>query len=401
LGNEKYEVFLDLDIGDLIGADGEVVRSQRGELTILVESFVLLTKSLRPLPEKWHGLRDREARYRKRYLDLIVNEESRAIFDTRFKLIKAIREFLESRGFIEVETPMLHVLPGGAAARPFITHHNALDMDLYLRIAPELYLKRLLVGGYEKVFELNRSFRNEGISTRHNPEFTMLEVYWAYVDYRKMMELLREMLTEAVEKATGKTIINISGQEIDIAEEWEEITMLSSLEKYAGLRLDLGMDEATIKKIAREHEVEMPPGAGAGWLIGELYEKLVEPRLVRPTFVLDYPEEISPLARGKPDHPGITERFELIIGGQEIANAFSELSDPTEQRKRFERQAAKRRAGDGEAHPLDEDFLVALEHGMPPAGGLGVGIDRLCMIVVGSSSIRDVILFPHMRPLSN
>lgn len=398
LGEEQYRAFADLDLGDWVGATGEVVRSRRGELSVSVDSYELLSKSLRPLPEKWHGLKDRESRYRQRYLDLLMNEEARRVLDARVRVVREIRRFLDDRGFIEVETPMLQPIPGGAAARPFVTHHNALGMDLYLRIAPELYLKRLLVGGYEKVYELNRNFRNEGISSRHNPEFTMLEAYWAYVDYRAMMDLLKDLITEVVVSVTGSAVLEVAGEKVDLGADWKRVTMLEALSEYAGLDLEVTMPRERLAKIAAESEVEVPPAAGPGWIIAELYEKLVEPKLIRPAFVLDYPEEISPLARKNPRHPGFTERFEILIGGQEIANAFSELTDPVDQRQRFEAQARKRAAGDEEAHVVDEDYLLALEYGMPPAGGLGVGIDRLVMLVTGSHNIRDVIIFPHLRP---
>jgi lysyl-tRNA synthetase class 2 len=398
LGEEAYREFADLDVGDWVGATGEVVRSRRGELSVAVESYELLSKSLRPLPEKWHGLKDREQRYRQRYLDLIMNEQARRVFEARTAVIREIRRFLDELGFLEVETPMLQPLPGGATARPFVTHHNALGMDLYLRIAPELYLKRLLVGGLDKIYELNRNFRNEGISTRHNPEFTMLEAYVAFVDYRYMMELLQELITSVVARVNGGLELEFGGEKMSFAAPWRKITMLDSLSEYAGLSVDLSTDVDRLRAIASENEVEVPANAGPGWIISELYEKLVEPKLIRPTFVLYYPEEISPLARRNPDIPGFTERFEILIAGQEIANAFSELSSPIEQRERFEAQARKRAAGDEEAHPIDEDFLAALEYGMPPAGGLGLGIDRLTMLVTGCQNIRDVILFPHLRP---
>ncbi len=398
LGDVEFRRFAELDIGDWVGATGEVMRSRRGELSVSVGSFELLSKSLRPLPEKWHGLRDREQRYRQRYLDLLMNEEARRVLEARSIIIREIRRFLDERGFLEVETPMLQQLPGGATARPFVTHHHALGIDLYLRIAPELYLKRLLVGGYDKVYELNRNFRNEGISTRHNPEFTMLEAYVAFVDYHYMMSLLQEMITRAIVAVTGSTTIEFAGQEISLEPPWRQVTMVDSLAEYAGLRVDISDGADRLRALAEEKDVEVPASAGPGWIIAELYEKLVEPRLIQPTFVLEYPEEISPLARRAPGSPGFTERFEILIAGQEIANAFSELADPQEQRARFEAQAAKRAAGDEEAHPLDEDFLAALEYGMPPAGGLGVGIDRLTMLATGCQNIRDVILFPHLRP---
>jgi lysyl-tRNA synthetase class 2 len=398
LGEEHYGEFSELDLGDWVGAAGEVIRSRRGELSVAVESFELLSKSLRPLPEKWHGLKDREQRYRQRYLDLVMNEEARGVLEARATLIRAIRDFMDEKGFMEVETPMLHQVPGGATARPFVTHHNALGMDLYLRIAPELYLKRLLVAGYDRVYELNRNFRNEGISTRHNPEFTMLEAYQAFVDYRYMMVLLQEMILRAVEAVKGGRDVIHAGSIISLEPPWKEVTMLGALAEYAGLEVDISMGPDRLKKLADEREVEVPAGAGAGWVIAELYEKLVEPKLIEPTFVLDYPEEISPLARRKPGSPGFTERFEILIGGQEIANAFSELADPLDQRARFEAQAVRRAAGDEEAHPVDEEYLAALEYGMPPAGGLGLGIDRLTMLATGCRNIRDVITFPHLRP---
>ena len=398
LGAEPFGEFAGLDIGDWVGATGEVMRSRRGELSVSVESFELLSKSLRPLPEKWHGLKDQEQRYRQRYLDLVMNEDARTVLEARSRIIREIRRYLDERGFLEVETPMLQQVPGGAVARPFVTHHNALGMDLFLRIAPELYLKRLLVAGYDRVYELNRNFRNEGISTRHNPEFTMLEAYVAFVDYRYMMELLQELITTAVTAVTGSTEIEYAGNVISIAPPWKKVTMVEAIAEYAGIEVDLSMEPGSRRAIADENGVEVPPGAGPGWTIAELYEKLVEPRLIQPTFVMEYPEEISPLARRSPGSPGFTERFEILVGGQEIANAFSELADPVDQRERFEAQARKRAAGDEEAHPVDEDYLTALEYGMPPAGGLGVGIDRLAMLATGSQNIREVIIFPHLRP---
>ncbi len=359
LGEGAYEESGDLDLGDWIGAKGEVVRSRRGELSVAVQSFDLLSKSLRPLPEKWHGLKDREQRYRQRYLDLLMNEEAREVLGARTAIVREIRRFLDERGFMEVETPMLQPLPGGATARPFVTHHNALGMDLYLRIAPELYLKRLLVGGYDKVYELNRNFRNEGISTRHNPEFTMLEAYVAFVDYRYMMELLQELITSAIVAVRGTTEIEFAGHRISLASPWKKVTMLEALSEYAGLEIDPSMSADRLKALAEDRDVEVPAQAGTGWVIAELYEKLVEPKLIQPTFVLDYPEEISPLARRDPKVPGFTERFEILVAGQEIANAFSELTDPLEQRERFEAQARKRAAGDEEAHLVDEDYLKA------------------------------------------
>ncbi len=397
LGKEKYEFLLFLDTGDWIGVAGEVIRSKRGELSVLVEFYELLSKSLRPLPEKWHGLRDTEIKMRRRYLDLLVNAESRKIFEKRSVIIRSLRDFLDSKGFLEVETPILQPVPGGAAAKPFITHHNALNMDLYLRIAPELYLKRLLVAGFDKVYELNRNFRNEGISTKHNPEFTMLEVYQAFVDYRYMAIFLEELITTVLSEVNGTLTIEHPKGRISFERPWARMTMLEALRLYADLDLSLEMDLEELREIAEAYEVEIHPSAGKGWIIAEIFEKLVEPKIIQPTIVLDYPEEISPLARENPNAPGFTERFELIATGHEIANAFSELNDPIDQRARFLAQAEKRMAGDEAAQPLDEDFLTALEYGMPPAGGLGVGIDRLVMVATGCSSIREVILFPQLR----
>jgi lysyl-tRNA synthetase class 2 len=398
LGKEPYNEFLGLDIGDWIGASGEVVRSKKGELSVAVGSFELLTKSLRPLPEKWHGLKDKETRYRQRYLDLLMNPEARKVLEARTAVVRELRRFLDDRDFTEVETPMLQPIPGGATARPFITHHNALGMDLYLRIAPELYLKRLLVGGYDRVFEINRNFRNEGISAKHSPEFTMLEAYVAFVDYRYLMDFLEEMIAAVVDKVHGGDELEFAGETINMSRPWRRLTLLEGLSEYAGIDVTLETDPSRLKSISEDNEVEVPPGAGPGWIIAELYEKLVEPRLIQPTFVMDYPAEISPLARAKRGSPGLTERFEILIAGQEVANAFSELTDPVEQRRRFEQQAARGAAGDEEAHRVDEDFLTALEYGMPPAGGIGVGVDRLTMLVTGCQNIRDVIIFPHLRP---
>ena len=398
LGEKPFQDFSELDVGDWVGASGEVVRSRRGELSLAVTAYELLSKSLRPLPEKWHGLKDKEQRYRQRYLDLIMNDEARWVLESRAGMIKEIRAFLDERGFIEVETPMLQPMAGGATARPFTTYHNALGIDLYMRVAPELYLKRLLVGGYDKVYELNRNIRNEGISPRHNPEFTMLEAYQAFVDYRYLMDFLQEMITRAIVSVRGSEQFEFAGHQINLAAPWEKITMVEGLAKYAGLQYSGIEDADRWRAAAVEHEIEAPPAAGTGWIINELYEKLVEPQLLQPTFVTDYPEEVSPLARKNPDMPGFTERFEILIAGQEIANAFSELIDPVDQRSRLESQAAKRAAGDEEAQPLDEDFLTALEYGMPPAGGIGVGIDRLTMLATGCQNIKDVIIFPHLRP---
>ncbi|MBN2168418.1 MAG: lysine--tRNA ligase [Actinobacteria bacterium] len=400
IGDEAYSGFHEVDIGDIVGATGTVLRSKRGELSISVESYELLSKSIRPLPEKWHGFKDTEQRFRQRYLDLLMNEEARRVLDTRSRLIGEVRRFLDERGFVEVETPILQPLPGGAAAKPFKTFHNSLGMDLYMRIAPELYLKRLLVGGYDKVYELNRNFRNEGISTKHNPEFTMLEAYQAYVDYHFLMDFLEEMISTVVKASAGSVVVEFEGNEIDFTPPWERFSMVEAINRFSDVEIDYSIDEDALRKIADEQELEIPPGAGKGWIIAGLFEKLVEAKLVQPTIIHSFPEEVSPLARKDPDLPGFTERFEVLVCGHEIANAFSELTDPTDQRRRFEIQAGKKAAGDDEAHPLDEEFLTALEYGMPPAGGLGVGVDRLVMLVTGKRNIKEVIIFPHMRPSS-
>lgn len=397
LGREAYELFKKLDIGDIIGVRGTVFRTSKQEVTVAVKSYQLLAKSLRPLPEKWHGLRDIDLRYRQRYLDLIVNPGVKEIFLARANAIKEIRRFLDGRGFIEVETPMMQPIAGGAAARPFVTHHNALDMDLYLRIAPELYLKRLLVGGFEKVFEINRNFRNEGISTKHNPEFTMLELYQAYADYEDMMQLTEELIATVVEKTLGTLQVSYGDSVIDFTRPWTRMSMVEAVQRYTGE--DFGhFDRQEAYRQARKLGVEVAPDAPWGTILNEVFETFVEEHLIRPTFITGHPVEISPLAKRNRDNPLITDRFELFINSWEIANAFSELNDPIDQRERFERQLEKRQRGDEEAHAMDEDFLNALEYGMPPAGGLGIGIDRLVMILTDSPSIRDVILFPTMRP---
>lgn len=398
LGEELYRLFLDFDIGDFVGVSGEVFKTRRGELSISVDKFELLTKSLRPLPEKWHGLKDIETRYRQRYADLIVNTEAKEVFVKRNKIINAIRRFFNKENFMEVETPMLQPIPGGATARPFITYHNALDMDLYLRIAPELYLKRLLVGGFERVFELNRSFRNEGISVKHNPEFTMLEAYQAYADYHDMMELTEKLIKEVANEVSEAMTINYQGMELDFGRPWERLTMIESLEKIGKQKVAYEMEIEELRSIAGKHEVAVDPKDGKGKIISELFEKLVEPNIIQPTFIIDYPLEITPLAKTHAHNPELVERFELIMAGREVANAFSELTDPREQRRRFVKQVALREAGDEEAQFLDQDYIRALEYGMPPAGGMGLGVDRLVMILTNSSSIRDVIIFPHLRP---
>jgi len=399
LGGEGYQLFQELDIGDWVGVEGPVFRSRRGELTVRVEEFTLLSKSLRPLPEKWHGLKDVELRYRQRYLDLLVNPEVKRKLLVRVKTVREVRRFLDDRDFLEVETPMLHLIPGGAAARPFVTYHHALGEELYLRIAPELYLKRCLVGGLEKVYEINRNFRNEGISYKHNPEFTMLEFYWAFVDYLDLASFLEEMLSEVVVRVMGTLKFTYQGREIDFTPPWRRTTLLEAVSAAVGEKVDSSTSPVKWKELAERHSVPLEEGWGPGKVATELFEKLVEPELWEPTLVMDYPREVSPLARAHRSDPFLTERFELIAAGRELANAFSELIDPLDQRERFEEQARRRESGDQEAHLVDHDYLRAMEYGMPPAGGLGLGIDRLVMILTDSHSIREVILFPHLRPV--
>jgi lysyl-tRNA synthetase class 2 len=398
LGDAGFARAKDLDLGDWIGAEGTVMRLRRGELSVAPTSVDLLSKSLRPLPEKFHGLADTETRYRQRYVDLIANPEVRATFAKRFAIIAAIRRFMDAAGFLEVETPMLHPIPGGATAKPFTTHHNALDMEFYLRIAPELYLKRLLVGGFERVYEINRSFRNEGISVRHNPEFTMLECYQAFADLRSMMELLEGMLRHVTGEVLGSTTVAYQGVDVDFGAPWKRAKLIELTSEAAGEDVSFARALDELRALCREHEVPIVSTWGKGKLITELFEKLVERTLVQPTFVTDYPLETSPLARRKPGEPDLTDRFELIVCGREIANAFSELIDPVDQRERFAAQMAAKAHGDEEAMGYDEDYLRAMEYGMPPAGGMGIGIDRLVMLLTDNASIRDVLLFPHLRP---
>ncbi len=398
LGDDRFQVFRVIDVGDLLGVEGKVFRTHAGELTVLVEDFVFLGKCLRPLPEKWHGLRDVEVRYRKRYLDLIMNPEVRNIFLLRSRLIREIRAFLDERGFVEVETPMMQVIPGGALARPFKTFHNALGMELYLRIAPELFLKRLVVGGFEKVYEINRNFRNEGISVRHNPEFTMLELYEAYGNYETMMRLCEELLSSVVFRILGTYTITYQLMTIDFTPPWRRLLLPEAIREKTGI--DILEDSLEImRKKADALGMPWEVNWDRGKFVNELLERFVQPELIHPTFVLDYPVEISPLAKAKKDNPHLAERFELFIGQEEIGNAYSELNDPFEQRRRFEEQARKRQGGDLEAHFIDEDYLEALEYGMPPTGGLGIGIDRLVMLLADVPSIREVILFPLLRPV--
>ncbi len=399
VGVENYETLKDYDLGDFIGVSGKVKRTKRGEITLFVESFQILTKSLRSLPEKFHGLTDIETRYRQRYLDLVANPEVMDIFRKRTLMIDEIRNYLKSKGFIEVETPMLHPIPGGATARPFITHHNAYDTDLYLRIAPELYLKKLIVGGFEKVFELNRCFRNEGVDSKHNPEFTIMEMYEAYQDYIGLMEETEDMLYTVMTKVIGSEEFEYQGQKISLARPWKRIPLYEAIRNYAGIDLESTRDKEEAKRMAESIGVEIKPEMGYGKIVDEVMSTKVKPNLIQPTFLYDYPVEISPLAKRKRGNPALTERYQLFIGGLEVCNAFSELNDPLDQRERFMEQVKLREAGDDEAQYLDEDFLTALEVGMPPTAGLGVGIDRLAMLCTNSGSIRDVILFPLLRKI--
>lgn len=397
LGEEAYKAFKKFDIGDIIGIVGIVFRTQKGEISVRASKVILLAKSLRILPEKYHGLKDTELRYRQRYVDLIVNPEVKETFYKRSAIIREIRNYLDERGYIEVETPVLQTIPGGAAARPFITHHNALDMDMYMRIAPELKLKRLIVGGFDKVYEIGRVFRNEGISVRHNPEFTILELYEAYADYHDIMNLTEELIRHAARKVIGTAVIEYNSVTIDLEKPFERLTMVDAVKKYAQVDFDQVADLEEARKLAKEHHIEYEERHGKGDILNLFFEKYVEEHLIQPTFIMDHPVEISPLSKRKPDKPEYTERFELFIVGREHANAFSELNDPVDQRSRFMHQEALRAAGDDEANQIDEDFLNALEYGMPPTGGLGIGIDRLVMLLTNSYSIRDVLLFPTMK----
>ena len=396
---ESYAKFRKVDIGDIIGVSGEVFRTQKGEVSIKVSEFTLLSKSLQPLPEKYHGLKDTDLRYRQRYVDLIVNPDVRRTFATRSKIISAIRNYLDARGYMEVETPILNTIAGGAAAKPFVTHHNTLDLEMFLRIAPELYLKRLIVGGFEKVYEMGRLFRNEGMSPRHNPEFTTIEIYEAYTDYEGMMNLTEQLISTVAQEVLGTTSITYQGEEINLAPGWERMTMLDSIKKHANVDMSDVKTADEAKKIAESVGVKIDKPLSCGEIINLVFEERVEDKLVQPTFITHYPVEVSPLAKRCADNPDFTERFEVFITRREFGNAFSELNDPIDQRERFMEQAAKHAAGDEEANLPDDDFVLSLEYGMPPTGGLGIGIDRLIMLLTDSASIRDVLLFPTMKPV--
>lgn len=397
VGDEQYEIFDSADLGDIVGVKGTVFKTKVGELSIKVNDFQLLTKSLRPLPEKFHGLKDVEQRYRQRYLDLIMNPDTKKTFITRSLIIQSMRRYLDNNGYLEVETPMMHAIAGGAAARPFITHHNALDIPLYMRIAIELHLKRLIVGGLEKVYEIGRVFRNEGVSTRHNPEFTMLELYEAYADYRDIMSLTENMIAHIAQEVLGTTKVTYGDYEVDLTPKWNRIHMVDAIKEHTGVDFWPEMSTEEARRLAKEHGVEIKDNMQYGHIVNEFFEQKVEDKLIQPTFIYGHPVEISPLAKKNADDPRFTDRFELFIVGREHANAFTELNDPIDQKERFEAQLKEREAGNDEAHMMDEDFVEALEYGMPPTGGLGIGIDRLVMLLTNSPSIRDVLLFPLMK----
>lgn len=398
MGEEDYKYVKMLDMGDIVGIEGHVFKTQKGEITVKVNKLTLLSKSLRPLPEKWHGLKDTELRYRQRYVDLIVNPSVRDTFVKRTKIVAKIREYLNSKQFMEVETPMMHAIPGGAAARPFITHHNALDIDIYMRISPELYLKRLIVGGLERVYEINRSFRNEGVSIRHNPEFTMMESYQAYGNFEDAIALTEGVVSYCAQEVLGTTKINYQGMDIDLTPPWNRITMQEGIKQYTGEDFDAIETLSEARAIADRLNVEYGETDGIGKIMNLCFEEYVEENLMQPTVVYGHPVEISPLAKQNREKPLTTERFEIFIYGRELANGYSELNDPIDQKQRFENQLKEREAGDDEAHRMDEDFVTALEYGLPPTAGLGIGIDRLVMFLTDSASIRDVLLFPLMKP---
>lgn len=397
VGEEAYELFNSADLGDIVGISGKLFKTKVGELSVKAEAFEMLTKSLRPLPEKFHGLKDVEQRYRQRYLDLITNPVSRDTFVTRSKIIQSMRRYLDDQGFLEVETPMMHGIPGGASARPFVTHHNALDVELYMRIAIELHLKRLIVGGMEKVYEIGRVFRNEGVSTRHNPEFTMIELYEAYADFHDIMNLTENVIAHIAKEVLGTTTVPYGDYEVNLEPKWTRLHMVDAVKEHTGVDFWEKISDEEARSLAKEHGIDIQPTMTFGHVVNEFFEQHVEEKLIQPTFVYGHPVEISPLAKKNPEDDRFTDRFELFIVGREHANAFSELNDPIDQRERFEAQVKEKEQGNDEAHEMDEDFLEALEYGMPPTGGLGIGIDRLVMLLTNSPSIRDVLLFPQMR----
>ena len=402
LGEEAYKAFKTWDIGDIIGISGFVFKTRTEEISVHAKEVVLLSKSLRPLPEKFHGLKDIDLRYRQRYVDLIVNPEVKETFILRSKIIKEVKKYLDSKGYLEVDTPILSTIAGGASARPFITHHNTLDLDMYLRIANELYLKRLIVGGFDKVYEMGRMFRNEGMDIKHNPEFTNIELYASYQDYNDMMDLTEEMFRQVAQNVLGKTTINYQGTEIDLGSPWKRITMIDSIKEVTGIDFNAIETDEEAVAIAKEKHVDIEESKQTrGYIINAFFEEFVEDTLIQPTFIYDYPVEVSPLTKKKPSDKRLTERFECFIGGREYGNAYSELNDPIDQYERFLAQVKQREAGDEEANMMDDDFITALEYGMPPTGGLGIGIDRMIMLLTDSASIRDVLLFPTMKPISN
>lgn len=397
VGEDAYKMFSQVDLGDIVGLRGVIFKTNRGETSVKATEFILLSKALRPLPDKYHGLKDVEQRYRKRYVDLIINPEVRDTFVTRSQIIKSIRNYLDKLGYLEVETPTLHTIAGGAAARPFITHHNALDIELYMRIAIELHLKRLIVGGLEKVYEIGRVYRNEGISTRHNPEFTMLELYEAYTDFEDIMRLTENLIEQVAIDALGTAKVIYNDKEISLATPWKRISMVDAIKELVGVDFSQQVNDQEARALAKEHGIQIEPHMTFGHIVNEFFEQRVEETLIQPTFIFGHPVEISPLAKKNEDDPRFTDRFELFIVSREHANAFTELNDPIDQRERFEAQLAEKEQGNDEAHEMDEDFIEALEYGMPPTGGLGIGIDRLVMLLTNSASIRDVLLFPTMK----
>lgn len=397
VGEEQYELFTATDLGDIVGIKGKVFKTNVGELSVKATEYVFLTKSLRPLPDKHHGLKDIEQRYRQRYLDLMTNQESQQTFIARSRIIQSMRRYLDNSGYLEVETPMMHSIAGGAAARPFVTHHNALDMELYMRIAIELHLKRLIVGGMEKVYEIGRVFRNEGVSTRHNPEFTMIELYEAYADYTDIMRLTENVIAHVAEEVVGSTTVAYGDYSVDLKPEWRRLHMVDAVKEYTGVDFWKEMSDEEARALAKEHGIDHKETMQYGHIVNEFFEQKVEEELIQPTFIYGHPVEISPLAKKNPEDQRFTDRFELFIVGREHANAFTELNDPIDQRERFESQLKEREQGNDEAHEMDDDFIEALEYGMPPTGGLGIGIDRLVMLLTNSPSIRDVLLFPLMR----